>query len=189
MSDARGGYYKQPFRPGPVPQEPNPDLAVCKVENIPTSVFFVKNERDDPALVQIAKAYCNRCPEREACLVYAMGMRLDHGIYGGRTASERIWMRRLKNKLISRQEAWQWEYRTKNWNKIAIDMGLPPDWRSKLDPPEFMIDSDSKYLRVRDGKLGCHRQRCPVRFETLEECFRHAHDPNASHEPKPKEAE
>lgn len=181
--DGRSGAYVTPFR---IPDDvvgPDPTLAVCKTENIPTSVFFIENERTYPQLVSDAKQFCARCPVREACLDYALALNLYSGIYGGRTGSERARMRKVGRKLLDRQQEWDIELHTKNWHAIALEIGLPRNWRRKVDPPEWMIDSDSVYFRTGDGKLGCRFKRngCFARFETLEECFRHAHDPQVIH--------
>lgn len=162
---------------------PNPNRAVCKVERIPTSVFFIVNERDFPLLVKDAKQFCARCPEKEVCLKFALSLNLTDGIYGGRTASERGRMRRIEDKIRRRQWHWKRELESVDWDLVAYSIGFGPDWRSRLDPPEHMIDSDSVYFRTGDGMLGCRFKHngCSARFETLEECFRHAHNPLVDH--------
>jgi hypothetical protein len=171
-----------------IPEEapaPNPKLAVCKVERIPTRVFFIDNEREFPKLVSDAKSFCKRCPEIETCLIFALANKLPDGIYGGRTASERGRMRRKQAVIHSNQWHWKRELNAVNWDQVAHEIGLPPNWRTRLtiDPPEQMIDSDSAYFRSGDGMLGCRFKRngCSARFDSLEACFRHAFDPTVRH--------
>lgn len=49
-----------------------------------------------PGLAQAAeaKAICQRCPVREACLAYALATGQDAGIWGGLTEEERRLLRR-----------------------------------------------------------------------------------------------
>jgi hypothetical protein len=170
---------------------PDPQRAVCKVERIPTKVFFIENERAFPLLVEDAKSFCARCPEREVCLVFALSNKIRDGIYGGRTGSERDRMRRKEKQIVSRQAFWHHELHNLDWDWIAASMGLPEDWRQFCDLPEHMIDSDSEFFRAGDGLLGCKRKRngCSQRFVSLEECFRHANDPTARHFRSTKEPE
>lgn len=69
--------------------------AACR--GMATSMFFpevVLPELGcaDPAVVAEAKAVCARCPVREPCL--SVGLREEHGIWGGLTAGERRAARR-----------------------------------------------------------------------------------------------
>jgi WhiB family redox-sensing transcriptional regulator len=71
--------------------------AACR--GMATSLFFpevVSPEpgRPDPAAVAEAKAVCARCPVREACL--SVGLREEHGVWGGFTAGERRAARRAQ---------------------------------------------------------------------------------------------
>jgi hypothetical protein len=50
--------------------------------------------------VRKAKAICNACPERSACLQYALSARLSSGIWGGLTVEER--KERSRSRPISR---------------------------------------------------------------------------------------
>jgi len=159
---------------------PDKSKAVCHVESIPHRVFFIEGERNYPHLVEDAKAFCNRCPEREICLEFALSNRISDGIWGARTSEERRRMLRHANRIREVQERWKHELFTLDWNKIAAECGLPKDWRRQAyDPPEYMIDSDSVYLREKGLALGCRKRgrasRCGLRFSSLEECFRHAH--------------
>jgi hypothetical protein len=54
-----------------------------------TSMFFVGEEKIN--LVEKAKAICKRCPVKVECLCFAIREQIPYGIYGGQTASERLW--------------------------------------------------------------------------------------------------
>ena len=60
------------------------------------STFFPS----DGVGVEVAKRICGSCPVQAPCLEYALGERIDHGVWGG--ASERERRRILKRR---RQEA------------------------------------------------------------------------------------
>jgi WhiB family redox-sensing transcriptional regulator len=47
---------------------------------------FHPGEEDDPSP---AKAICELCPVREACLEHALAVREKHGVWGGLTERER----------------------------------------------------------------------------------------------------
>ena len=71
--------------------------ATCR--GMATSLFFPEavvpeRGRPDPAMVAEAKAACARCPVRERCL--AVGLREEHGIWGGLTVGERRAARRAR---------------------------------------------------------------------------------------------
>lgn len=60
-----------------------------------------------PALRQIAEAktVCARCPVAEACLVWAMDNRVEFGVWGGQSETERESMRRREARLRQRSNA------------------------------------------------------------------------------------
>jgi len=60
-------------------------LAACR--GTPTALFFPDPARPDPGGVADAKAVCAGCPVCERCL--AVGLREEHGIWGGLTVGER----------------------------------------------------------------------------------------------------
>jgi WhiB family redox-sensing transcriptional regulator len=74
-------------------------LAECRSEyvikklNLPDA-FFPRSENLDDPMVIAAKRICNRCVVKKECLNYAIDLRMDHGIFGGATASQRVKMRR-----------------------------------------------------------------------------------------------
>ena len=54
--------------------------------------WFPASEASTPAndlQIEIAKAHCFVCPIQEACLEWALEMRVEFGIWGGQTATER----------------------------------------------------------------------------------------------------
>ena len=67
-------------------------LAACR--GMATGLFFPESAGPAPAVVAEAKAVCARCPVRERCL--AVGLREEHGIWGGLTAGERRAARRAE---------------------------------------------------------------------------------------------
>jgi WhiB family redox-sensing transcriptional regulator len=67
-------------------------LAACR--GMATGMFFPEPARPDPAVVAEAKAVCARCPVRDRCL--AVGLREEHGIWGGLTVRERRAARRAQ---------------------------------------------------------------------------------------------
>lgn len=67
-------------------------LAACR--GTPTALFFPDPGRPDMAAVVEVKAVCAHCPVRERCL--AVGLREEHGIWGGLTVGERRAVRRTQ---------------------------------------------------------------------------------------------
>lgn len=57
--------------------------ARCRDED-PELFFPLPGESTDPA-----KAVCQRCPVRDACLAWALSTNLRHGVAGGLSAPER----------------------------------------------------------------------------------------------------
>jgi WhiB family redox-sensing transcriptional regulator len=73
-------------------QEPRWQLAAaCRGED--AAAFFAPNyfekRSEKDAREAIAKVICARCPVREPCLEYALGIREPHGVWGGRNEMER----------------------------------------------------------------------------------------------------
>jgi len=65
----------------------------CRVES--PARFFP----NDGVGVEVARRICAHCPVREDCLEYALGERIDHGVWGG--ASERERRRILKSRRLA----------------------------------------------------------------------------------------
>lgn len=59
--------------------------AACR--GLDSEIFFP--DPDDFEAQEIAKAICDRCPVREACLEYALGLREREGIWGATTERDR----------------------------------------------------------------------------------------------------
>lgn len=72
----------------------NPDdwrlAAACR--DLDTATFFPENEGE----VARAKAVCESCPVREACLNFAIVTRQDDGVWGGLDENERRRVRRRR---------------------------------------------------------------------------------------------
>jgi WhiB family redox-sensing transcriptional regulator len=67
--------------------------AACR--GIDVEIFFPETEDED---VDAAKAVCETCPVREACLEHALAHREREGIWGGTTERERRRILRQRRK-------------------------------------------------------------------------------------------
>lgn len=66
-----------------IPHEPWRDQAPCKGR---TTLFFPDPSLPLPTRLQLtaeAKSVCQRCPVRRECLDYALGRRIEDGVWGG----------------------------------------------------------------------------------------------------------
>lgn len=68
--------------------------AACR--GIDVEIFFP--ETDDDADVEAAKAVCEECPVRQACLEHALAHREREGVWGGATERERRRILRQRRK-------------------------------------------------------------------------------------------
>ncbi len=68
------------------------DQAACR--GLDPDVFYPVSDED----ADVAKAICNECPVREACLEYALANRERDGVWGGATERERRRMVRQRRK-------------------------------------------------------------------------------------------
>ena len=59
-------------------------------------MFFFEQNEVSPTEVRMAKKVCQGCPERQACLDFAIENDEQHGIWGGMTLKER---KRYKRRL------------------------------------------------------------------------------------------
>lgn len=59
----------------------------CRHDDVPNWIFYATE--DDHETISAAKAICETCPVRDACLDYAVASGERWGIWGGRTAEER----------------------------------------------------------------------------------------------------
>lgn len=73
------------------------DEASCQL--IDPDVFFPDRPSDPGAA---AKAICRGCPVRTQCLEFALAARLDHGVWGGLTETERRSLRRSRQRKARR---------------------------------------------------------------------------------------
>jgi WhiB family redox-sensing transcriptional regulator len=64
--------------------------AACR--DVDTAVFFPETEAE----IAAAKAVCDTCPVREACLEFALITRQDDGVWGGLDENERRRVRRRR---------------------------------------------------------------------------------------------
>jgi WhiB family redox-sensing transcriptional regulator len=79
--------------------EPNEDWrddAACSGGD--AELFFPIGDEEDS--VMAAKAICEACPVREACLGYALSTNQTEGVWGGMTGPER---RRLRRRIRERE--------------------------------------------------------------------------------------
>jgi WhiB family transcriptional regulator, redox-sensing transcriptional regulator len=68
--------------------------AACR--GVDVEIFFP--ETDDEAEAEVAKAVCEECPVRQACLEHALAHREREGIWGGATERERRRILRQRRK-------------------------------------------------------------------------------------------
>lgn len=68
------------------------DDAACK--GINPSVFFPS----DGAGVEVAAQICEGCPQKHACLEFALDHRIDHGVWGGTSERQRRRILRERDK-------------------------------------------------------------------------------------------
>lgn len=68
--------------------------ALCR-DTDPDQFFPVGMTLDVVRRVDAAKAVCNACPVREACLQYAVETNQDTGIWGGTSEEERRILRKV----------------------------------------------------------------------------------------------
>lgn len=68
--------------------------AACR--GVDVSIFYP--ETDDDVEAEAAKAVCDVCPVREACLEHALAQREREGIWGGATERERRRILRQRRK-------------------------------------------------------------------------------------------
>jgi WhiB family transcriptional regulator, redox-sensing transcriptional regulator len=74
-------------------------MARANCRDVPPETMFPS----DGAGVEIALRICADCPVREPCLEYALGNRIDHGVWGGASERERrrIAQRRRRAQRLS----------------------------------------------------------------------------------------
>ena len=71
------------------------EWAACKGTN--PDVFYPLDDLG----ASHAKSFCANCPVQEACLRYALARREKHGIWGGKTTSEReSIIRRARQRML-----------------------------------------------------------------------------------------
>lgn len=81
------------------PPLPRADEAFpCAGPDVDRELFF---EENNPARIDSAKAYCRRCPFRDACLNWALTVG-EQGIWGATTADERKALRRSRHIKVTR---------------------------------------------------------------------------------------
>jgi WhiB family transcriptional regulator, redox-sensing transcriptional regulator len=57
----------------------------ARCRDLPPVIFFPS----DGVGVEVARHYCAECPVRAECLEFALGHRIDHGVWGGSSERER----------------------------------------------------------------------------------------------------
>jgi len=76
-------------------------MAQGRCRDMDPAAFFPS----DGIVVQSAQRICSECPVREPCLEYALGNRVDHGVWGGTSERERrriLRRRRISSLQVSR---------------------------------------------------------------------------------------
>ena len=72
------------------------DEAACK----DSDADFFPESGYNTAPIKAALAVCAKCSVRERCLQFAMDNKIEHGIWGGKTAPNRSTLRRYKYKHV-----------------------------------------------------------------------------------------
>ncbi|MER6559793.1 WhiB family transcriptional regulator [Streptomyces sp. NPDC001027] len=94
------------FAPGGLPRPPHwSDDAACR-DSRDEAVFFPEDFGVGLAhiIAAEAKAYCGRCPVREACLAAALERREPAGVWGGLDSDERRAIRRRQQRRARRRK-------------------------------------------------------------------------------------
>ena len=73
-----------------------PDLPQAACTRVGGDLFFFDRYEANTVEMKMAKAICKHCPEKQACLDFAIANDEEHGIWGGMTTKER---RRYKRRL------------------------------------------------------------------------------------------
>jgi len=89
---------RTPASPTPPPDDWSSEAA-CRGAD--TSLFFPSSE----SAAGPAKAICESCPVREACLEFALATRPADGVWGGLTAGERHRLIRRRQKAARKERA------------------------------------------------------------------------------------
>lgn len=72
--------------------------AAC--QSVEPDLFFPDNL--GPSGTAAAQLVCRGCPVRQQCLEFALAARLDHGVWGGLTETERRSLRRSRQRKARR---------------------------------------------------------------------------------------
>ena len=67
----------------------------ARCQEIPPNTFFPS----DGLGVEVAKAICAECTVNDHCLEYALGQRIDHGVWGGCSERQRRRIRRERRRI------------------------------------------------------------------------------------------
>lgn len=71
--------------------------------------------------VNLAVSMCNRCPVKTECLVEGMRLEnIEHGIWGGMLAGERILMADLEVNNITRRDAVSFTEGIRRWQELSL---------------------------------------------------------------------
>jgi hypothetical protein len=89
-----------------------PDLpgALCADPSIPADVFHPQGKLELFAVLPMVVKLCNACPEKAACLEFAVNQKIFDGLWAGTTGHERRLMamnqsKRGKGKKVSKSES------------------------------------------------------------------------------------
>ena len=76
-----------------------PWFAAAECRGMNPDLFFPSHDRGHPQDAANAKAVCAECSVRHECLDYANRERINYGIWGGCTVTERLALRRRGRRL------------------------------------------------------------------------------------------
>lgn len=97
---------------------PNPDLWFPEMPQGRSTIAAYARMADD---VDFAVSMCNRCPIKTNCL--AEGMKeenIEHGIWGGKLAGERIMIAELEVNNITRRDAISFAEGIHRWQRLSL---------------------------------------------------------------------
>ena len=97
---------------------PNPDLWFPEMPQGRSSRVAYGKMVDN---VSLAISICNRCPVKTECLAEGMALdNIEHGIWGGMLASERIRLANLEVNNITRRDAVTFTEGIHRWQELSL---------------------------------------------------------------------
>jgi len=96
---------------------PNLPGALCADPSIPSDVFHPEGNAELLAVLPMVVKLCSKCPERAACLKYAVDEQIFDGLWAGTTGTERRLMGTNQGKRSQGKKVSEWQEKKTNANK------------------------------------------------------------------------